>query len=176
MQLIQWRGIEIRRNSISTEWLTKSDTKPEDVINEAQKFPSSVTVSGEIYEHTPVKTLLFPSPTGSLLWSLFLELYSIDSSQIIRNLPEVLTFNRLFHKLNWFICNLRLVHPVHWSVTLKQALNWTLSKGAMHSQWTNLANPKSRNSVLFTGETSTEEVPASGIKTHSIKKKSVQLL
>ena len=33
------------------------------------------------------------------------EVYFIDSSKIIGNSPEVSNFNRLFLKLNWFICN-----------------------------------------------------------------------
>ena len=33
------------------------------------------------------------------------EVYSIDSSKMIGNFPEVSNFNRLFLKLNRFICN-----------------------------------------------------------------------
>ena len=33
------------------------------------------------------------------------EVYSIDSSKMIGKFPEVLNFNRLFRKLNRFICN-----------------------------------------------------------------------
>ena len=33
------------------------------------------------------------------------EVYSIDSSKTIDEFPEVLNFNRLFLKLNRFICN-----------------------------------------------------------------------
>ena len=33
------------------------------------------------------------------------EVYSIDSSKMIGNSPEVSNFNRLFLKLNRFICN-----------------------------------------------------------------------
>jgi hypothetical protein len=35
----------------------------------------------------------------------------IDSSKMIRNCPEVLNFNRLFLKLNRFICNQWSVQP-----------------------------------------------------------------
>ena len=77
MQLIRWRGIEIRRNSISTEWLTKPVTKPKVVINKAQKFPSSVTVSRKIYEHTQSKSYCFQvqpvhcCDLSGFLWGIF---------------------------------------------------------------------------------------------------------
>ena len=57
-----------------------------------------------------VNILVFPSPTGDMLTSsygftLSIQLYSIHSYKMIRTSPEVLNFNRLFLKLNQFICN-----------------------------------------------------------------------
>ena len=44
-----------------------------------------------------------------LLYSF--KVYSIDSPKIIGNFPEVLNLDRLFLKLNWFICNKPPVLP-----------------------------------------------------------------
>ena len=46
------------------------------------------------------------------------EVYSIDSPNITGNSPEVLNFNRLFLKLNRFICNQPPVLPVQWLAPL----------------------------------------------------------
>ena len=51
---------------------------------------------------------MFPSLTGYMLtifWSIFTELgvYSMDSSKLMGNFPEVLNANRLFLKLNQYI-------------------------------------------------------------------------
>ena len=40
------------------------------------------------------------------------QVYSIDSSRMMGNFPEVLNFNRLFLKLNRFVCNKHSVFPV----------------------------------------------------------------
>ena len=46
----------------------------------------------------------------------FIELkYSTYSSKMMRNFLEILNFNRLFLKLNRFICNKPSVLPLHWS-------------------------------------------------------------
>ena len=61
---------------------------------------------------------VFPSPTSYLLMifgSLYeIGVYSINSSKMMGNFPEVLNFNWLFLKLNQFICNEQPVLPVHW--------------------------------------------------------------
>jgi hypothetical protein len=36
---------------------------------------------------------------------IYFKIYYIDSSKMMGNFPEVLNFNRLFLKLNQFICN-----------------------------------------------------------------------
>jgi hypothetical protein len=46
--------------------------------------------------------------------------YSISSSKVIGNFLEVLNFNRLFLKLNRFICNYLPILPDHWVYTWLQ--------------------------------------------------------
>ena len=41
------------------------------------------------------------------------QVYSIDSSRMMGNFPDVFNFNRLFLKLNRFICNKHSAFPVH---------------------------------------------------------------
>ena len=45
------------------------------------------------------------------------EVYSQNSSKTMGNFPEVLNFNSLFLKLNWFICNYQVVLPIHFVPT-----------------------------------------------------------
>ena len=47
------------------------------------------------------------------------QVYSIDSSRMMGNFPEVLNFNQLFLKLNQFVCNKHSVFPVRWSPSLR---------------------------------------------------------
>ena len=44
---------------------------------------------------------------------LLIGVYSINSSKMIGNFFAILIFNRLFLKLNWFICNELSVFPDH---------------------------------------------------------------
>ena len=56
-----------------------------------------------------VQILVILNPAGYMLTSsrfaLFIWVYSIDSSKMIGDSPEVSNFNWLFLKLNQFICN-----------------------------------------------------------------------
>ena len=56
------------------------------------------SVSGEDFGHWSVKILVFSSPSGYKLWSFgissIFEVYSIASTKMIIEFPEVLNFNR----------------------------------------------------------------------------------
>ena len=50
--------------------------------------------------------LMFPCPTRvHLVVFPFFIIYSIDSSKMMGSFLKVSNFNRLFLKVNWFICN-----------------------------------------------------------------------
>ena len=73
---------------------------------------------GEIFGHTRVKILVFPSPTGYMLWCFdFLEwliggIFYTDSSKSMGNFLEVLN-------INWLFLQTRLVHLyLHWIFVL----------------------------------------------------------
>ena len=72
---------------------------------------------GEIFGHSQLRSWsLRVQPVTFWHPSVFLYeigVYSIDSSQIIGDFPAVLNFNRLFLKLNRFICNQLPVLPDH---------------------------------------------------------------
>ena len=40
-----------------------------------------------------------------MVFLCWLEAYAIDSSKVVGDFPQVLNFNKLFLKLNQFICN-----------------------------------------------------------------------
>jgi hypothetical protein len=66
-----------------------------------------------ILQHSPIKSyniLVFASPTGYMLTSsgfplLNWGIFFYNSSKMVSNFPDILNFNRLFLKLNRFICN-----------------------------------------------------------------------
>ena len=70
---------------------------------------------GRIFENNGVEILVFISPSGYRLASFGFPLlnwvYSINSSKMIGSFPAVLNFNRLFLKLNRFMCNKLPVLP-----------------------------------------------------------------
>ena len=66
-------------------------------------------MSGDILGHN--RLISSVSKSNRLHTEIFLLLlkeigvYSIDSSKMMGNFPEVLNFNQLNLKLDWFICN-----------------------------------------------------------------------
>jgi len=96
--------------------------------------------------------LVFPSPTAYMLQSsifslLILIQYILDSFNVIDNFHAVSNFNRLFHKLNRFICNycsgrfspfivgtlinwwcytIHVAHDIHHQPTLR-VFNWRVT-------------------------------------------------
>ena len=52
-----------------------------------------------------VQILVFSQVRTVTCCDLPVSICSIDSSEIIRNVPEILSFNQLLLKLDWFICN-----------------------------------------------------------------------
>ena len=65
--------------------------------------------------------------------------FSVDSSKLIGNFPADLNFNRLFLKLNWFICNQLPVLPNH--RCQRSLRHWLRSKGQIPAFWIQFANP-----------------------------------
>ena len=82
----------------------------------AQKPPRSLPGKLVFGHIESIKIPVILNPAGYMLTSsgfayIYLEVYSIDSSQMISKFPEVLNLNRLFLELNRFICNYPPVLP-----------------------------------------------------------------
>ena len=80
------------------------------IIGYYSSVSKSNPVVGKIFGHNqPVEILVFASPTGNMFTSsgspLLNWVYSINSSKMVGNFPALFNFNRLFLKLNRFICN-----------------------------------------------------------------------
>ena len=62
--------------------------------------------SGEVFGHNPVEILVSPSSASYMLTSFGFPIWIWGIfSKVIGGFPEVLNFNRLFPKLNRFICD-----------------------------------------------------------------------